>query len=161
AAASEVGAPTVVVSDFAASQPPKIDIPAMICQPEKNYYYWLAANHAPGVGDVVEFGTWLGSITAHLSAGLGGRTLHCYDHFIWADHYNPKADVQLEHGEDFTDLFLRNMERYGANVVVHKAKMKDIAWDGGPIELLVLDAPKQASDMARLLGVFGPSLIPG
>lgn len=141
--------------------PPAIDIPAMVTQQEKNYYYWLASNHAPGVGAVVEFGTWLGASTAHLAAGLNGRTIHCFDWFRWSSHYNPKSDVHLEDGADFTQLFLDNMSRFGANVVAHQARLKDVAWDGGPVELLVLDAPKQATDLARLLKVFAPSFIPG
>jgi hypothetical protein len=151
----------VLTSDFSMVTPPSIDIPAMISQPEKNYYYWLTSNHARGMGAVVEFGTWLGASSAYLAAGLGGRELHCYDHFIWADHYNSKSDVKLKDGDDFTHLFLSNMERYGANIVVHKTKMKGMTWEGGPIELLILDAPKQAADLARLLSVFAPSLIPG
>ena len=151
----------VLVSDFAMAKPPPIDIPAMICQQEKNYFYWLTSNHAPGIGAVVEFGTWLGSSSAHLSAGLGGRELYCYDHFVWSDQYNAKSEIKLKDGEDFSDIFLQNMERCGAKVIVNTSKMTDITWDGGPIELLILDAPKQASDLARLLTVFGPSLIPG
>jgi hypothetical protein len=151
----------ILTSDFSMVTPPNIDIPAMISQPEKNYYYWLTSNHAPGIGAVVEFGTWLGASSAYLAAGLGGRELHCYDHFIWADHYNSKSDVKLNDGDDFTDLFLSNMERHGANIVVHKTKMKGMTWEGGPIELLILDAPKQATDLARLLTVFASSLIPG
>jgi len=151
----------VLASDFSTANPPDIDIPAMLTQQEKNYYYWLASNHAPGLGAVVEFGTWLGASTAYLSAGLRGRTLHCYDHFVWSSYYNSKSDVQLNNGDDFTHLFLSNMERYKADVVVHKSKLKNVTWDGGPVELLVLDAPKQATDMAKMLTVFAPSFIPG
>jgi hypothetical protein len=151
----------ILVSDFSMVNPPAIDIPAMICQPEKNYYYWLTSNLASGVGAVVEFGTWLGASTAFLSAGLDGRAMHCYDHFEWFGYDNWKSDIKLGDGADFTDLFMSNVERYGANVVVHKTKMESAVWDGGPVELLILDAPKQAFQLAKLLIVFAPSFIPG
>jgi len=151
----------VTMSDFAAANPPSFDIPAMICQPEKNFYYWLTSNHAPGVGAVVEFGTWLGSSTAYLSAGLRGREMHCYDNFRWYEDDNSKSEIKLKEGDDFFPLFSGNMERYGAKVVVHTSDIVDFTWDGGPIELLIIDAPKQASDLAKLLAVFAPHLIPG
>jgi hypothetical protein len=152
---------TVFQSDFATANPPLIDIPAMICQPEKNYYYWLTSNLAPGVGAVVEFGTWLGASTAYLSAGLKGRGLHCYDHFEWFGYDNWKSHIKLDDGVDFQHLFSSNMERYGANVIVHKTKLETAHWDGGPVELLILDAPKQAAQLAGLLTIFAPSFIPG
>jgi hypothetical protein len=151
----------ILASDFSMATPPPVDIPAMICQPEKNYYYWLASNHAPGVGAVVEVGTWLGASTAHLSAGLRGRPIHCYDYFYWFAYYNTVSGLKLKDGVDFSDLFLSNMARYGANVKAHKALIHDIVWDEGPVELLAFDASKYAVDLEKLLTIFAPSLIPG
>jgi hypothetical protein len=151
----------VVASDFAEANPPAIDIPSMICPQERNFYYWIASNHAPGVGAVVEFGTWLGGSTAHLSAGLRGRAMHCYDNFLWYEDDNSKSDVKLKEGDDFFPLFAANIGRYGANVIVHRSTIADFTWEDGPIELLVVDAPKLAADFARLLTVFAPCLIPG
>jgi hypothetical protein len=151
----------VIASDFAEANPPSIDIPSMICPQERNFYFWAASNLAPGVGAVVEFGTWLGGSTVCLSAGLRGRPMHCYDNFRWYEDDNSKSDVKLKEGDDFYPLFSENIGRYGANVVVHRASIADFTWEGGLIELLVIDAPKLAADFARLLTVFGPSLIPG
>ena len=151
----------VFSSDFAMADAPAIDIPSMICPPEQNFFYWLTSNLAPGIGEVVEFGTWLGASTAYLSAGLRGRTMHCYDNFLWYEDDNSKSDVKLKEGDDFFPLFSQNMQRYGVSLVVHRADIANFTWNDGPIELLIIDAPKQAADFAKLLGVFAPSLIPG
>jgi hypothetical protein len=157
---TEPAAPEVLVSDFSVATPPDFDIPAMIAPQEKNYLYWLASTYATGAGAVVEFGVWLGASTACLAAGLGGRPLHCYDHFVWGRHYNAKSHVQLEHGADFSHLFAGNMERAGANVILHKTTIKEARWAGGPIELLIVDAPTSADSLVQALKAFAPSLIP-
>ena len=151
----------VLVSDFSMARPPSVDIPAMIVPPEMNYYFWLTSNLPPDHAAVVEFGTWLGASTVYLSAGLGGRPMHCYDHFRWFGYDNWKSAVKLEDGADFFPLFSSNVARYGANVVAHRATFDEARWSGEPIELLVLDAPKQADEVATLLNVFAPSFITG
>jgi hypothetical protein len=153
--------PALLVSDFAMSGAPSIDIPSMLCQPEKDYYYWITSNVVSGAGAVVEFGTWLGGSTAYLSAGLRGRVMHCYDHFVWFGYDNWKSDVKLNDGDDFAHLFLENVERYKVNAVIHKTKLEEAEWNDGPVELLIFDAPKRASQLARLLTVFAPNIIPG
>jgi len=156
-----VATTSVMVSDFAVANPPTIDIPAMICQPEKNFYYWLTSNHATGAGAVVELGTWLGSSTAYLSAGLHGRQMHCYDGFVWSAQYNWKSGIKLESGADFSHIFLDNMKKCGANVVVHQSNIDGFTWDGSPIELLVIDMGKVAGELATLLTIFAPGFVPG
>jgi predicted O-methyltransferase YrrM len=160
-AAPVTAKPEVLASDFSMVTAPDFGIPAMICQEEKDFYYWLASNHAPGVGAVVECGTWLGASTACLSAGLGGRPIHCFDGFVWAKNYNTKSDVKLPDGADFSGLFKENMAARGINVIVHKAMIPDFVWDGSPIELLILDMGKQASGIVEILKVFAPAFIPG
>jgi hypothetical protein len=152
----------VLSSDFSFVTPPDVDIPGMITPEERRYYYWLTSEQIKNEGAVVEVGTWLGCSSAHLAAGRKGRAaIYCYDHFIWSETYNPKSEHKLHKGDDFSHLFKANMEKVGANVIPRKSTMRNLTWDGGKIELLVLDAPKQAVDLAKLLEVFGPSLMPG
>jgi hypothetical protein len=152
---------SVRVSDYAEAAAPLIDIPAMICQMEKNFYYWLTSNHAFGDGAVVECGSWLGASTAYLAAGMPGRTIHCFEGFRWSELNNWKSHHKLAEGADFTHLFLENMARYDVPVVVHQSELEAFVWSGDPIEIINIDLGKYLHEVESVLAVFGPSFIPG
>lgn len=152
---------SLFVSDFSGLEIGETDIPGMITVEERRYLTWLTTNHYAGHGAVVEIGPWLGCSTAHLAAGLNGQPIHCFDSFVWTESYAAKAETGLQPGDDFSALFAANMRRAGVEVVVTRGKMQSITWDKGPVELLVLDAPKSGINLMRVLAAFAPHLIPG
>ncbi|MDJ0785676.1 MAG: class I SAM-dependent methyltransferase [Myxococcota bacterium] len=141
------------------------EVPGMIAQPTQAYYKWLTSESLAGRGAVVEIGTFLGRSTVHLAAGLRLRrdepVLHCFDRFVWRPEHADTVALPLQAGESFEAIFLDNVRAVYPNVRTHAGEIRDIAWSGEPIELLVLDAPKQLPDLSTVLSVFGPSLLEG
>jgi len=142
-------------------------IPGQISEAEGKYLHWLLSNFYTGRGAVVEVGTWLGLSTVHLAQGLkesgvASPKLHSYDRFIWDGWaHNQKSGLDLEKGADFQPYFEENICDYRDVVAVTNADYKNIQWNGGPIEILFLDAPKNAFGFHATFKAFGPHLIPG
>src|SRR5262245_49516528 len=140
-------------------------VPGMIREEEGRYLYWLTSRAYAGAGAVVEVGSWLGRSTIHLAAGLRDAgyhdALHCFDQFSWRRSHGLKAPLPLSKGEDFQPYFERNVRPVCPSVRVTKTAIRDLSWDGGPVEILFLDAPKTLPDLSSILAVFGPHLMPG
>jgi hypothetical protein len=103
-----------------------------------------------------------------LGAGLrdSGRStpLHCFDRFRWNPAFSSSitiADVRLPDGGDFMPCFLANVEPVYPHVGVTKTTIDELPWDGGPIEILFIDAPKSFADLTRTLFVFRSHLTVG
>ncbi|TDJ01405.1 MAG: glycosyltransferase [Deltaproteobacteria bacterium] len=155
--------------DFLTTCMPELpSVPGIITPEEQRYLYWLTAEGFTGSGAVVEVGTWLGRSTVHLGAGLlvNGYSshLHCFDKYTWTKAYDAprlNAGFTLPEGEDFKPYFEKNVRPVYPNVKVTKASLDELEWDGGPIEILLLDAPKSFHEITRALLKFGSHLIPG
>jgi methyltransferase family protein len=152
----DVGLPTL----------PTVD--GLISPAEERYLYWLTSSMYTGEGAVVELGSWFGRSAIALGAGLRdagwNSSLYCFDRFRWQTQFSnivTIADVQLPDGGDFMPYFLANVRPIYPEVVVTKTTIDDLVWDGPPIELLFLDAPKSFHDLATTLLTFGSSLIAG
>ena len=155
-----------LVSDFHDIELPAIRaVPGMTSESECRYLYWLASSQLTGAGELVEVGSWLGRSTLHLAEGLRrsgrGGALYCFDGFTWSPSDSLKSDLPLKPGDNFQAYFEENVADYGDLVTPHRTRIKRIAWNGEPVELLFLDAPKKLPAITRCLQVFGPSLIPG
>ncbi len=141
------------------------EVPGMISPAEGRYLYWLTSRGYTGAGAVVEVGSWLGRSTIHLAAGLRQSgyhdALHCYDRFVWSKDHGTKATMPLEPGDDFQPYFERNVRPVYPRVKVYRKDLRDVIWEGGPIEILFLDAPKRLPAISDVLAAFGPSLVPG
>src|SRR5262249_34397132 len=79
----------------------------------------------------------------------------------WRRSHGLKASLPLSKGEDFQPHFERNVRPVYPSVRVTKTAIRDLLWDGGPVEILFLDAPKTLPDLSTVLAVFGPHLLPG
>jgi hypothetical protein len=114
---------------------------------------------------VVEVGTWLGRSTVHLASGLRdagfGESLWCFDRFIWDAQHARRTRLSLPVGASFQAEFERNVRPIYPGVRVSAGDLKEIVWRGGPIEILVLDAPKRLREISAALAIFGPHLVPG
>lgn len=131
------------------------------------FLYRLGREHR-GVGDVVEVGSWLGSSCAHIALGLshaGSQAwIHCFDRFQASDTEcakAAKAGLELTPGQDTEPVFRRNVEDVYPRIRSHKTDVREIAWDGGPIEIYIDDAAKRRPHFIHVMQAFGPSFVPG
>ncbi len=155
-------------SDFDTVMLPELpEVPGMISPGEGRYLYWLVSETYARAGTIVEIGTWLGRSTIHLIAGLrdsgmAGK-LHSFDNFLWAGSSDSqKSGIHLKRGGNFRAYFEKNISAYRQDIEVIEGNFEDYRWDPAkPIEILFLDAPKDATSLATCLSTFGPALVPG
>lgn len=144
-------------------------VPAMLGREERKLYYWLTSHWMAGAGDVVELGTFVGGSTAflasgHAAAGHPGR-IHAYDKFTSAEGLKQRLlyanGIAPFRGADILPLARDLLAPWAGRLVFHKGEIEVLGWDGGAIELLVVDAFKKAALVDRMTADFYPSLIPG
>src|ERR1051325_1175910 len=70
------------------------------------------------------------------------------------------ADYGLEEGDDFLPLFLRETEEYSPWIQPQSVDLMNSSWEGGPIEVIFVDAANTWDLTNRMLRVFGPHLAP-
>ena len=151
------------MSDFAATS-----------HQEQRFCQLFAAKVFSGVGRVVEFGPWLGSLTKAVGRGLaanprieqGRAWVETYDRFQWdpfMEMWVAGSHLARQYGEGdlFVDEYRRQIQEVLAWVNVHVADLEQDGWAGGPIELLVNDAWKSVPIVRNTVAQFFPSLIPG
>lgn len=133
-------------------------IPGMLTTAEKAYYVHICKFYS-NVGEVVELGSWLGLSTHYLLEGLaknphfGGRRLHVYDDFIWRSGWMDKwlegtGIAPPAHHASFLPIFEKLLAPHRQKLNVTQGKLCDydgneglpaIRWQGGPIELMIVD----------------------
>jgi hypothetical protein len=148
---------------------PARDVPTMLSPEEQKLYYWLAAFWAEGAGAIVDLGCFAGGSTARLAEGARvarhGAGLHAFDRFT-ADEAVKQAilyrqGVKRFDGEDILPLARSLLAPWGDAVTFHRGEIDRMGWDGGPIELLVMDASKAAETGDAMAATFFPHLIAG
>jgi hypothetical protein len=139
------------------------DIPAMSSSAEQLACYELALAHG-AAGEVVELGTWLGACTANLAAGLrdvgARRKVHAYDRFVWQEIHEYKAGGPLANS-NMLEQFKANMGPLMHFVEPHAGEILQQTWAGGPIALLICDAPKRTREIAKTMNDWGTHLMHG
>ncbi|WP_300513192.1 hypothetical protein [Aliiroseovarius sp.] len=144
-------------------------VPTMLAAEEQALYAWLTGHWMRDLGEVVELGSFVGGSTARLAAGLvaAGRTahLHAYDRFGCSEGLKETmlypAGIAPFEGTDILPLAHALLAPWRDQVTLHPGRIEKQSWDGGPIELLVMDASKKIPLMDRMAATFFPSLIPG
>lgn len=155
-------------------------IPGMITTEEARYYRWIGRRHR-GWGAVVELGCWLGRSTFCLLDGMrrrpgfggSGRRLVVVDDFVWRsswmDGYYDAGDRPANH-ESFRPLFDRYTAGLAADLDVRTARLspyegnehiQPFAWDGEPVELLVVDCGRTFAVNQAWWDALAPSFAPG
>lgn len=155
----------VTESDFGAAA----RVPTMLGPEERQLYLWLAEHWATGAGGLVDLGCFLGGSTALLAEGQrrAGRAapVHGYDAFHISDWLKEKylapAGIAPFEGEWMLPLVEELLAPWSETVRLHPGRLEEQEWDGGPIEILVMDASKTTFSMDRMAKSFLPSLIPG
>ena len=141
----------------------------MLSWSERQLYFWLTAKGMAGVGDVVDLGAYAGGSTALLAAGhaAGGRRgyVHAYDKFETSEALKRKLLYPLGvpefAGPDILPLARTLLGPWSDRVVFHRGRIEDMGWGGNPIDLLVIDAFKDAARVDQMTADFFPSLLPG
>lgn len=141
-------------------------VPAMLSREECQYLIWLTSGRYDGWGAVVDLGPWLGGSTAALAEGLRrrgrGGVVHSLDLFRWEpDYMGAVAAEPLAEGADFQHVFARHTARWAGFIQARQADLSRFRWDGGPIELLFVDAAKTWDLANAILAGFGDHLVPG
>jgi hypothetical protein len=141
-------------------------IRAMLSDEEKQYLTWLTAERYEGWGAVVDLGPWLGSSSAALAEGLRRQNstarVQSYDLFKWDREYmSAIAAEDLEPGDDFRPLFMREVGEYASMIDAHKEDVSRLRWSGGPIEILFVDVAKTWDLTNAVFRGFGHALVPG
>lgn len=143
-------------------------VPTMLRREECQLYYWLAKNTL-GNGATIDLGTFAGGSTAHLAAGLAAsgapHHLHGYDRFTANQEaralYLSPNGVPLTNQDDILPLAQKFLAPWAQNITLHRGEIANLIWDGGPVELLVVDAAKSTHLADHIAAQFYPELIPG
>ncbi len=127
-------------------------VPSMLTMDEARLYYWLAAR-AEGSGAVIDLGTHRGGSAARLLAGLAisasDAPLYTYDRFA-----TPEGE-----GDMLTQVQAA-LSPWGARVTCVKGDIALQHWNGGPVEILSVDAAKSPATADRIAEEFFPALEP-
>lgn len=137
-------------------------IPAMTTDAERLRYYELTLEQSKA-GAVVELGAWLGAASAYIAAGMrdakAGRA-HICDRFVWKpEAHDKKAGGPI--GVSQREAFERNLGPLMAHVEVHVGDVSTVKWRGGPVSLLICDAPKRIAEISGVLTAFADAMQPG
>ena len=141
--------------------------------PQERKCLYDAARRMEPIGDIVDLGSWLGSLTASLAAGALANpnhhsdvpTVFAYDTFVWRDWMTPLAKKYgvsgFSDGESFLPRFLAETERWNNVIEARPGDVASLRWDGRPISILVIDAMKDEETARSIVSNFFPSLIAG
>jgi hypothetical protein len=146
-------------------------IAAMTTDAERECYYRLT-KEAAGKGAIVELGAWMGASTAYIAAGIrdsGVQTkAHVYDHFKSKPGHIAK--VQAFYDKEGIDkvptgpcleTFKDNLGPLNAFIEPRPGEIEAMNWTGGPISLLVTDAPKRVPAISAVMTALRNPLQPG
>ena len=150
------------------------NLPGMTSQAER-WALFEAAGKLHGVGQAVDLGCWLGSLTISMALGLKsnprvdgpGVRVHAYDEFVWLATYMDNdwiAGLPMARpadGESFLSAFQRIVAPWKHVIEIHQCDLMHAQWTGEPIELLSVDAMKSPELARRIVSEFYPSLLPG
>jgi hypothetical protein len=144
------------------------ETPGQIVPAERELYYALARDHYQGLGEIVELGALFGASAVCFAAGLRdnprvrnkSKRIHSYDLFqIYPEilPYFPDGAV----GGSFRHVFEMHTAPYRDMVETTTCNIREVPWDGQPIELLFIDAEKSAAGYEAVMRTLYPFLIPG
>ena len=142
----------------------------MTSKKEQEWLRSYAANRYQGAGEIVDLGCFLGATTISLAEGLAlnprakQKRIHAFDLFVWMPFYEEwtkerGADGLLIEGNSFLPEFLRRTERWKDYISIHPGDLRQVGWEGGPIELLFVDAMKNPAVATTIAANFFPNLL--
>lgn len=145
-------------------------VPTMLSETEQRFYWWLGARWVEDAGSVVDLGCFAGGSTARLAEGLAaaGRAagVVAYDRFRIAPVHQKRflapAGLPPIEGDDALGLVAGLLAPWGERIRLVRAEVgAGLAWEGGPVEVLVIDLAKSAASADAVAAAFFPALVPG
>jgi tetratricopeptide (TPR) repeat protein len=148
----------------------------MTSKQEREYLENYARNVYEGKGEIVDLGSWLGSLTISILKGVNQNQaalaskymVHAYDLFQWMEWMNPYQiggllKEPLEAGDSFLPEFVRRVMPWDKNskLLIYAGDLCKIGWSGKRIELLVVDVMKSWDLANSAFNDFFPYLMPG
>lgn len=142
-------------------------VPAMTPPEVHEYLYTLGT--AWTYGTVVEFGSWLGASAVSVLSGLleADYNLPFYAYDEWkadsAEVVNAgRFDLKIAKGQDIKPLFMKNVRSVYNNIVAKKGLIQNTLtkWEGGPISICILDAPRRNPTFQHVIEQVGPYWVP-
>jgi SAM-dependent methyltransferase len=112
---------------------------------------------APEGGTAVEFGPWLGALSVPLASRM---KLHAVDNFRWTADHDRRVPDLAGVGDSFRPALERNIADAGLSATIHESAFDAFRWDGGAIDLVLIDGPKTASALAEVLASVAGHLAP-
>lgn len=149
------------------------ELVGMTSKTEQNYLAEYGEKIYSGKGEVVDLGCWLGSTTIPLVKGLlknpafvrSNRKVYAYDLFIWFDWMNSgiigtNLAGKYQAGDNFIEEFKLRTKKFADQIEICGGDLREIGWNGGKIEFLLIDAMKDWSLANSILKDFYSSLEP-
>ncbi|MEM9320657.1 MAG: class I SAM-dependent methyltransferase [Pseudomonadota bacterium] len=112
----------------------------------------------PPDATIVELGPWLGGISQILATK--GK-LHAVDAFVWTKDHEKRVPGLLKPGESFRAVFEKLMQARDLDVVAYESAFEAFRWDGGRIDLAVIDGPKKPAQLRDAFRAVAPGLAEG
>lgn len=142
----------------------------MTTDAEREFYYRLVRENI-GKGEIVEFGAWLGASTAYIASAIrdSGADVkaHVYDKFLSkpghvkkVEAFYQKHDKAIPTGPSL-EQFKANLGPLLDHIEIHPGQIENMRWKGGPIAVLITDAPKRVPAISAVLTELKDALQPG
>ncbi len=136
--------------------------------PIEGYALLLLAQYGPGVGSIVEIGSFQGRSTAYLARGSerGGREkVVAVDHFKGSPEHQPGGAFASKAAavDGLYETFLKNLKRAGVADRVHVVRSDSAGAAAGwstPIRLLFIDGDHSYEESRRDYELWSPWLAP-
>jgi hypothetical protein len=151
--------------------PEAIHAPGMLSWDERIMLSWLTAEAYRGWGEIVELGTYLGSSSVSLAAGLAAnqtvedkhQRIHAFDRFQdeqLAQRIRQETDTQLPSDGNFLGAYKANIAAYRDYISINAGDLTAKEWNGKRIEILFVDVLKSRPLVDAVVRNFFPSLTP-
>lgn len=153
----------------------KLPLLGMTSNQERSYAKYYTENEYTGQGEIVDLGSWLGSLTVPLILGLKNnknysqfldKKIYAYDLFRWHKWMDKEVkgtilENKYQDNDSFLDGFLTQIHPYQDLVEIREGDLTTMSWNlEKSIEFLLVDAMKNWDLANHIIQQFFPALIP-
>ena len=141
---------------------------------EASLFYELAKQAFSGRGTIVDAGSFLGRSAFYFAHGLKANPhfsaardrIHCFDNFVVNEEntvyfFRTQLGLDLKVGDSTRSVFDQQVASVRDTLTIHAGDFHAEKWNGGPIEILMVDVAKSESLWCHLVEQMFPHLIPG
>lgn len=132
---------------------------------ERKLLYWLGWRWYAGEGALIDLGSFLGSSTVALAAGLErgekAGTIHAYDLFEVSRDKETQRFLGKEEGDSFLEDFKETTRGHEERIRVYPGDIRKHPWKGGAVSLLFVDLAKSWEMNQYIIREFYKHLVPG